>query len=212
MEPADDDLKVLPESLRTLAVRGTLHRYRKGTVLISEGDIGDTLYIVLEGRVKAFSVNEQDREIIYTVHGPGDYFGEMSLDGGPRSASVETLETTRCIMITRKTLHEHIAAYPEFAFELIARVIRRARLATLSARSMALLDVYGRLARLLDELALPLPEGGRVIADMSHHDIATRVGCSREMVTRLLKDLANGGYIEQKRRGITLRRPLPPNW
>ena len=147
-----------PEALRTLVSRGEPRRYRKGTLLIQEGDMGDTLYIVLSGRVKSFSSDERDREIVYGVYGPGEYLGEMSLDGGPRSASVITLEATVCAVITRKSLREHIAANPEFAFELLSRVIRRARLATQSVRSMALLDVYGRVVRLLDEMS-SLAEG-----------------------------------------------------
>ena len=79
------------------------------------------------------------------LHGPGEYVGEMSLDGGPRSASVQAVEPTVCAVVTRETMLQHIAADPEFALALIVRLIRRARLATESARSMALLDVYSRL-------------------------------------------------------------------
>jgi CRP/FNR family cyclic AMP-dependent transcriptional regulator len=92
-------------------------------------------------------------------------------------------------------------------------VIRRARLATRSARSMALLDVYGRVAWLLDELAAPQPDGTRVIAGrLTHADIASRVGCSREMVSKLMKDLVNGDFLAVQRGLITIRRPLPSNW
>ena len=210
---ADDGPASLPAPLRTLAARGEPRRYRKGTLLISEGDHGDTLFIVLSGRVKAFSTDERDREIVYGVYGAGEYLGEMSLDGGPRSASVITLEPTVCVVITRHTLREHIAANPEFAFELIARVIHRARVATQSARSMALLDVYGRVVQLLDELAAPQPDGRRLIAErLTHAEIASRVGCSREMVSRLLKDLERGGHLLSAGSGWGLPRRLPPHW
>ena len=201
------------ESLRTLVARGEPRRYRKGTLLIQEGDLGDTIYIVLSGRVKAFSVDERDREIVYGVYGPGEYLGEMSLDGGPRSASVMTLEATACAVVTRQTLREHIAANPEFAFELLGRVIHRARMATQGARSMALLDVYGRMVRLLDSLAEPQPDGTRVVHQrLTHAEIASRVGCSREMVSRLMKDLQRGGYLELAGRRLTLSHPLPARW
>ena len=201
------------ESLRTLVARGDPRRYRKGTLLIQEGEHGDTLYIVLSGRVKAFSVDQRDREIVYGVYGPGEYLGEMSLDGGPRSASVITLEATTCAVVTRQTLREHIAANPEFALELIARVIRRARLATQSARNMALLDVYGRVVQLLGELAVAQPDGTRVVPErLTHAEIASRVGCSREMVSRLMKDLERGGYIAVGAGAMTLVRPLPAQW
>lgn len=202
-----------PEGLRTLVARGEPRRYRKGTLLIQEGDVGETLFIVLSGRVKSFSTDERDREIVYGVYGPGEYLGEMSLDGGPRSASVITLEATVCSVVTRKTLREHIAANPEFAFELISRVIRRARLATQSARSMALLDVYGRLVKLLNELAVQQSDGSRLIAPrLTHADIASRVGCSREMVSRLMKDLERGGYLLNLTSGWALAQTLPAHW
>jgi CRP/FNR family transcriptional regulator, cyclic AMP receptor protein len=210
-EPAADP--PLPAPLRTLAARGEPRRYRKGTLLIQEGDFGDTLFIVLSGRVKAFSVDERDREIVYGVYGPGEYLGEMSLDGGPRSASVITLEPTVCVVLTRQTLREHIAANPEFAFELLATVIQRARLATQSARSMALLDVYGRLARLLESLAEPRQDGTRAIPDrVTHQELANRVGCSREMVSRLMKDLQTGGHILIRDGRVVLARVLPARW
>jgi len=207
------DALALPEALRTLVARGEPRRYRKGTLLIHEGDHGDTLYIVLSGRVKAFSTDERDREIVYGIYGPGEYLGEMSLDGGPRSASVITLETTVCAVITRQTLRDHIAANPEFAFELLSRVIHRARVATHNARSMALLDVYGRVVQLLNELAVAQPDGTRVIAQrLTHHEIASRVGCSREMVSRLMKDLERGGYVARNAGALALARPLPAQW
>ena len=203
----------LPASLRTLAARGEPHRYRKGTLLISEGDRGDTLFIVISGRVKAFSTDERDREIVYGVYGAGEYLGEMSLDGGPRSASVITLEPTVCVVITRHALREHIAANPEFAFELMARVIHRARVATQSARGMALLDVYGRVVRLLNSLTTQDELDGALVAErLTHQDIASRVGSSREMVSRIMKDLERGGYLETDRGRIRVHRKLPLHW
>ena len=137
----------------------------------------------------------------------------MSLDGGPRSASVITLEPTACVVITRQTLRDHIAANPEFAFELLSRVIHRARLATQSARSMALLDVYGRVVQLLNDLAVPQAEGERLIGTrLTHQEIASRVGCSREMVSRLMKDLESGGYLRMQAKTVLLMRPLPARW
>lgn len=203
----------LPQPVRTLAACGQARRYRKGTLLIEEGEFGDTLFIVLTGRVKAFSSDNRDREIVYGVYGPGEYLGELSLDGGPRSASVVTLEPTSCSVVTRKVLHDHIAAHPEFAFELLARVIRRARLATQSARSMALLDVYGRVSECLKQLAVQQDDGSRLIVErLTHREIAERVGCSREMVSRLLKDLEGGGYLRVAAGRIVLTRDLPSRW
>ena len=210
---AADQLAALPEALRTLAARGVQRSYRKGTLIIEEGSQGDTLYLLLRGRVKAFSSDARGREVTYGVYGAGDYFGEMSLDGGPRSASVIVEQASICAVLTRQTLREHIAAEPEFAFELIGRVIRRARLATQSARSMALLDVYGRVVQLLESLAQAQADGTRVIAErLTPAVIAARVGCSREMVSRLMKDLAEGAYLRKSGTTIELLGRMPAHW
>lgn len=207
------DIPHLPAALRSLAQRGEIRRYRKGTLLIEEGDHGDSLYLILKGRVKAYSLGANDREITFGVYGPGEYVGEMSLDGGPRSASVITLEPATCSVVTRHTLRSHIAEHPDFALDLIARVIRRARLATNNARSMALLDVYGRVTQLLDELAVAQLDGTRIIEErLTHAEIASRVGCSREMVSRLLKDLETGGHVAVTDRRIVLSGRLPARW
>jgi CRP/FNR family transcriptional regulator, cyclic AMP receptor protein len=211
---APADLSALPEALRALAERGTPRSYRKGTLIIEEGTTGDTLYIVLAGKVRAYSSDARGREVTYGVYGPGDTFGEMSLDGGPRSANVIADTACTCAMLTRQTLLEHIAAQPAFALELISRVIRRARLATQSARNMALLDVYGRVVQLLESLAVAQPDGTRLIEQrLTHADIAARVGCSREMVSRLMKDLERGGYVTNRSCvGVIVRGLLPARW
>jgi len=199
-------------SLRDLAARGRVQSFRKDVVIIQEGDYGDTLYVLLAGRVKVFATGDNDREVVIDTHGPGEYIGEMALDGGPRSASVMTLEPTVCSIVTRVTLRDHIAQHPDFAFDLLAKVIRRARRATMSVKNLALLDVYGRVARLLTELAVER-DGQRIVPDrLTHQDIADRVGSSREMISRLIKDLTTGGYIEVHDRLIALRKPLPPAW
>ena len=206
-------LSALTEPLRALARRGEIRRYRKNTLLIEEGDHGDTLYLILAGRLRSFASGDKGREITYGVYGPGEYLGEMSLDGGPRSANVVTLEASTCAVITRTTLQRHIAEHPEFAFELIAKLIRRARAATLSAKQLALNDVYGRLALLLNELAVAQPDGTRLIAQRpTQQDMAHRLGCSREMVSRLMTDLGKGGYLVPHGTLLVLARPLPSRW
>jgi len=196
-----------------LALRGEIRRYRKNTLLIEEGDHGDTLYLILAGRLRSYASGDKGREITYGVYGPGEYLGEMSLDGGPRSANVITLEASTCAVITRTTLQRHIAEDPEFAFDLIGKIIRRARAATLSAKQLALNDVYGRLVLLLDGLAVALPDGSRRIEErLTHQELANRLGCSREMVSRLMKDLEQGGYLQTQPRQWNLLRALPARW
>lgn len=209
-----DPLAVLTEPLRLLAQRGELKRFRKGHRLIEEGERGDTIFIILAGRVRVFGSGERaDREITYGTYGVGEYFGEISLDGGPRSASVEAVEVCTCAVVTRQTLLQHIAERPEFALDLLAKVIRRARAATLSAKQLALNDVYGRLVLLLNELAVPQPDGTRLISGrLTHREMASRLGCSREMVSRLMKDLEGGKYVETYQHQLRLVRALPMRW
>lgn len=210
---AAEPFAVLGEGLRALARRGEIRRYRKNTLLIEEGDHGDTLYLILAGRLRSYASGDKGREITYGIYGPGEYLGEMSLDGGPRSANVVTLEACTCVVITRATLRQHIAEHPEFAFELIAKVIRRARAATLSAKQLALNDVYGRLAQVLNALAVVQPDGTRRIPErLTHQELANRLGCSREMVSRLLKDLEHGGYVCSEAGRWRLSRALPARW
>lgn len=215
MLPTDPipDLSDWPDTLRELVARGHIRRYRKGTLLIQEGDLGDTLFIILSGRLRAYSIGDRDREITYGVYGRGEYLGEMSLDGGPRSASVITLEASTCAVVTRRTLEAFIAERPAFAFDLLAKVIRRARMATVNARQLALNDVYGRLKLLLESLATDAADGERRLAErLTHQEMANRLGCSREMVSRQLKDLENGQFIQIVDGLICLRRPLPARW
>ena len=208
-----DPLATLSESLRALARRGEIRHYRKHTLLIEEGDRGDTLYLILAGRLRSYASGDKGREITYGIYGPGEYLGEMSLDGGPRSANVVTLDDCSCAVVTRTTLQQHIAEHPEFAFELIAKVIRRARAATLSAKQLALNDVYGRLVQVLSGLAVEQPGGTRLIEErLTHQALAHRLGCSREMVSRLMKDLEHGDYVEARDGRLVLLRPLPSRW
>jgi CRP/FNR family cyclic AMP-dependent transcriptional regulator len=216
--PAPRDLLADPaidEAVRALAERGELRRYARSTLLIQEGDAGDTLYVILSGRLRAFSIDAHSgRELTYGTYGPGDYVGEMGLDGGPRSASVIAVEPSVCAVVTRRTLEQHIAEHPAFAFELLTKVIRRARAATLTARQLALNDVYGRLRALIASLpGQPGSDGARQgVQRLTHLELSQRLGCSREMVSRIMKDLQRGGYVAVEDGRWVLLRPLPAKW
>ena len=198
-------------SLRALAARGIKRSYRKGYHLIEESDFGDSIYIITKGRVRVFSAGDDGREVTYGTYGAGEYVGEMSLDGGPRSASVVAIEPIDCVQITRQTLLQHLSESPEFALELLAKVIRRARAATLSTRQMALNDVYGRLVLLLNSLSLP-DAGGKVGHRLTQREIASNLGCSREMVGRILRDLEKGKYVARTDSELVVLRSLPARW
>jgi CRP/FNR family cyclic AMP-dependent transcriptional regulator len=204
----DPEFQALPPSLRLLAARGLVRSYRKGVVLIEEGSIGDSLFLILSGSLRAFSSDTRGREITYGIYGPGEYVGEMSLDGGPRSASVITESGSRCVLVTRAALLTHISEHPEFAFELLTKVIRRARAATLSTKQLALNDVYGRLKSLVEDQTA---QGQDLV--LTHQGMAQRLGCSREMVSKLVKDLEQGAYLRRVANGRYQRlRNLPARW
>ena len=203
----------LSPMLRPLAQRGAIRSYKKNSVVINERDVGESIFILLQGRVKVYATDDNGREITYGNIDAGDYFGEMSLDGGPRSASVITLEPCVCAVVSRSAVRDHLAVQADFAMELVTQVIRRARSATETARQMALLDVYGRVISTLESEEGPgRPEAPVLLQQITHQSIASRVGASREMVSRLLKDLEKGGYIAMGVKKITLLKKLPARW
>jgi CRP/FNR family cyclic AMP-dependent transcriptional regulator len=202
-----------PQNVRALAALGTPRSYRSNARLLNETDRGDTLFVVMEGEVRAFGHDPQEREITFGHVGPGDYFGEMALDGGPRSANVEAVAPTVCALVSRDALLAFIGRQPSFALDLLAKVTRRARMATNSARNLAFIDVYSRLARVLASAAEPQSDGSAVLPDsLSLADLAQRVGCSRDMLGRILKDLQSAGFLDRPDGRVVLRSPLPQRW
>ncbi len=201
------------QSVRVLAYKGVVRRYPRGATIIREGDSGDEFFIILSGSVQAYSRDSGGREVIFSNQSAGEYFGEMALDGGTRSASVKAIEPTICSVLTCRTLESHFAEFPEFAAELISRLIHRVRVLTKTTRGLALLGVYRRISDLFERLAVPDSEGNRVIAErLTHQKIAAYVGASREMVSKVLKELTVGGYLSTIDRKIIIRKPLPPGW
>lgn len=198
--------------MRAIAALGGVRRYPANAVIIHEGELADSLYVILSGKVRVYSANEAGKEITIITHGPGEYVGELALDGGARSASVMTLVPTTCSLVSGSNLRQFIVDQPDFAMHLIHKLIWRLRQATDSVKSLALQDVYGRVVHLLDELAVP--DGAmRTVPDrLTHQDIAQRVGSSREMVSRIFKDLATGGFVSTEGGRINILRPLPSAW
>ena len=198
--------------VRSLAELGRLRTYPKNTVFITEGDSSDSVFVILSGRVKVFISDTEGHEMILDTQGPGEYVGEMALDGKPRSASVMTLETSTFSVIGRDPVREAIRRNPDFALDMISRIIDRARIATNSVKDLALLDVYGRVARLLLNMAVE-KDGKLLIPEkLTQQEIAERVGASRDMVSRIFRDLTQGGYITVEHRYITINKKPPSRW
>ena len=199
--------------VRELATRGQARSFPKNAVIINEGDRGDSLFIILAGKVKVYVSDDDGREMILDTYGAGDYVGEMSLDGRPRSASVMTLEPADLRGGHARKLREAVARNPDVAMALISTLIDRARIATDNVKNLALMDVYGRVARLLLSLAKEQHGGKLVVPEkMTQQDIADRVGASRDMISRIFKDLTIGGYVSVVERVITINRRPPPRW
>ncbi len=212
MDEAGATLRLGQTLLSQLAKLGVARMFRERTVLVTEGENTDALYIILEGRVRAYVSDSSGREAVLSVMGPGEYFGEVAMDEGPRSASVITLEPCRLIVIPRVEFARFLEEHPEFAHHFINKLIQRIRTLTHSVRSLALMDAYGRVARLLLESSVKRDGLQFVPERLTQADIASRVGCSREMVSRILKDLVTGGYITVEPDRIVINRKPPANW
>lgn len=199
--------------LDILAAHGVTRSFPRNTVVITEGDTSDSLYLIIEGRVKVFLMDDQGREVILRTQGSGEYFGELALvDERPRSASVMTLEPAKFSIISRAAFDECLSRHPKIAMVLVRHLSRLVRALTENVRSLALLDVYGRIARLLLELAVKREDKLVIEERLTHQEIASRVGASREMVSRIMKDLVDGGYVEQDGKRLVIHEKLPPAW
>jgi len=209
----DRSAEVLSKALlEEIAKVATVRPYPRNAIVVTEGDETDSLYVMLSGRARVYVSDERGREATLNQIGPGEYFGEVTLDGGPRSASVMALEECRCAVIRRAELTAFIERNPGFALHLVRKLAHRVRELTESVRSLALMDVYGRVARLLLELAEE-KDGRLVVAGpLTHKEIASRVGASREMISRIFSDLADGGYVRKEDGQLVIARKPPPRW
>jgi CRP/FNR family cyclic AMP-dependent transcriptional regulator len=205
----DELLDVL--ALRDFAQRAVTRTFPKNTVVVREGERTDSLYIIVSGRVKIY-VSDEGKEVALGEAGPGEYFGEMVLDEGPRSASVKTLVPTQFLVVPKEDFKEFVTKSPEFALHLILKLIKRVRTLTNDVKTLGLMDVYGRVARMLLDLAVERDGVLLIESKPSQQEIASRVGASREMVSRILGDLTVGGYIEVKGDRITIAKALPRTW
>lgn len=188
--------------------------HKKNTVVIHEGDNSDSLYVILAGRVRVYLGDEEGKEVDLNILGAGEYFGELAaIDNFPRSASVITLEECRFSVVSKKEFDSCLTKNPQIAVRIIDELSTRFRSMTENVKSLALMDVYGRVARTLINLAAESDEGKLVIKQkLTQQDLANMVGASREMVSRILKDLTRGGYITVKNKYITIQEKLPHAW
>lgn len=187
--------------------------FPKHAVVVVEGDRGDSLFVVLEGRAKVYLTDEHGREIIVNIKETGDYFGELAAVGNsPRSASVMTLEASKFAIVPAAEFRACLQRHPEIAMSVIQAMARHIGQLTEDVRDLALLDVYQRVTRLL--LKRAVKQNGKLVVTerMSQQDIADHTGASREMVGRVLRELAIGGYLTLEDGSIVIEKKLPADW
>ena len=175
-------------------------RFKRAEVIVEQGKKTDALYIILTGRARVMSTDSRGREVILATLQPGDYIGEMSLiDDEPHSATVRTEIQTDVLMLDRDAFSRCLPENSSMSYNIMRGLVQRLRHADRKIESLALMDVYGRVARSLLEFAQPDREGLMTIRErISRQDIAKMVGASREMVSRVMKDLEDRGFIETR--------------
>jgi CRP-like cAMP-binding protein len=180
-------------------------RYKRGDNIVEQGKKSNALFIMLTGRARVISGDGRGREVILAILNPGDYIGEMSLiDNEPHSATVQAEIQTDVLELARVDFARCLPENTSMAYAVMKGLVQRLRHADRQIQSLALMDVYGRVARALLETATPQADGTRLIrSKVSRSDIAKMVGASREMVSRVMKDLEQRGFIEVMDDGAT---------
>jgi CRP/FNR family cyclic AMP-dependent transcriptional regulator len=199
------------EQLRAMATMVMRRNVPRGAVIMAEGDRVDSLYIVMSGRLKVMMGEADGKEVILSILGPGEIFGEMGLiDDGPRSASVIAIEPCELLLVTRRDFKRCMIENYDAAMTVMRVLVRRLRAADRKIGSLAMLDVYGRVARLLLDMSEDV-DGQKVVTKrLTKQDIAKMIGASREAVSLVMKDLELSGYFEVRGSTIVLRDTIPP--
>lgn len=202
-----------PAQLAGLARSAHLRVLPLGAIVVNEGDDGHSLFVVQSGSLKVYLMDENGREMTLSLLGPGDYFGELALlDEAPRSASVMALQRSELLQISRPSFLALLDDNPAWVRILLRNLVARIRALTENVRGLALEDVFGRIVRLLESLAVERDGQSVVERRLTQQEIANLVGASREMVNRILRDLVVGGYLVIEPQRIILRRKLPARW
>jgi CRP/FNR family cyclic AMP-dependent transcriptional regulator len=201
-----------PEDLRVIEAKTVRKNYRRNTIIIDHGDDASTLFLLIKGRVKIFVVGGDGKEMVFGERGPGSFVGEFALlTGGKRSASVQTLEDSEFLVLKQDAFNQVVCKHPAVALHLLRDLAKRVCELSDEMSGVALLDVYGRIRKLVQKNVRD-DKGRKITGRLTHQDIADRVGSSREMVSKILKELKAGGYIEIADKRIVLLRSLPERW
>lgn len=200
------------EAIESLMRFAKTHKYPRNAVILTEGDECNNFYVIKSGKVKVYVDDEDDggKQIVLNILEGGSYFGELGLiDGEPRSASVMTMDKTELLAISPADFRQFLDQNHPVAVIMMRALVKRIRTLTNSVRDLALLDVYSRVSNLLKNRA---DENGDVLPKLTHQEIADMVGASREMVSRIMRELALGGFIEQNPSQLKVLKTLPKGW
>jgi CRP/FNR family cyclic AMP-dependent transcriptional regulator len=201
------------EYLQILERHAKPKTYRRNTVIIEQGVQSAAMYVLVSGSVRVYVADDDGKEVVLNVLStPGDHFGELGLfRDTPRTASVVTLEDSKVAMLSRQDFLSCLDDHPAMALEMIAQLIERVRALTDRVGLFALSDVYGRLVATLNEQAQE--EDGRLITPrLTQQDLAMMIGASREMISRIFKELRAGDYISLEDKRIVINKKLPARW
>ena len=194
-------------AIKELEAIARRHTFLKNSVVISEGDESDSLYVLLSGRAVALRTDESGRQFVVNRFGPYDYFGEMSFfDRNARCATVMTKERCEAMIIGRSDFLRFVEQHTEILWNVINALLAKLRKATEQIESLAFLDVYGRLARILIENQ---DEDGVINEKFTQQELADMVGSSRETVSRIFNELVSGGYVRKVKGRMVILKKLP---
>jgi CRP/FNR family cyclic AMP-dependent transcriptional regulator len=198
--------------LRPLAGAMKRHTYRRGQTILYQGDVGDSLFVVVSGRVRIYTISQEGHELSVWICDEGDFFGEMALlTGEPRSASAEAMQFTEVLVLERQVFRDYLLSNPEAALHIIEALSDRLRSTTESAEGLVSLSVTQRIARKLLELVarygVPQEQGVLIDLNLSQEAIATLVGTTRESANRALRGLRDQGIVEIDRSCIRVIDP-----
>ena len=198
--------------IENVASQTVIRQFPKNTLVVSQGDDTDSFYVILQGKVDVFLHNDKGKEIIINTLNECESFGELAPLGGiPRQASIITTEDSTFGVISRQVFMDTLLTKPSVSMRIIDLLIGRIRDLTEEVSSLALDDVYNRVVRVLYKHADEVGEK-LVTEKLTQQDIASRVGATREMVHRILKELKTGGYISIEGKHITIEKKLPSGW
>jgi len=195
-----------------LARLGVIRHFARKSLVVREGEAGDALFVLVDGRIRIFAEDQEEHRFVIGTYGPGTLFGEGSLDGGPRTASVEAISDLTCYVLSYAKLKAAMASDPAFAMTLLTEMIVRGRATARRMKSLALDSVYQRLRAMIASEAVDSLGVRTLGPDWSQQEIANRLGASRDMVTKIFRDLSKGGYIAVGRGETRILRPLPKAW